>query len=204
MNIGYENDPFLKQTLVIAFVRLFISLIFLFIKQIPLLYRVLIVVFLFDGIDSCEYPLGSPPARCVTYGYIATDKIIDIIILAIIAFKLIPEECSNQCSCNCTCTNIGCNIKNGIFCPTCNYVDPTILKFIQFLVVYRIIGVILYLFTKNDKILILFPNFSDFIIVAALLGAANLPIIIILMILKMVQEFYVHWNEVFWKIFKFS
>ncbi|SNW62967.1 Transmembrane domain-containing protein [Orpheovirus IHUMI-LCC2] len=115
-------------------------------------------------LDGCF--LFGPDCRCKSYSYQVLDKAVDTIILTLLAFDILPRE------------------KPGCF-----------LGLIQSLLIYRIVGVIAFAFTENESILVLFPNFVDFLIFfysLDLLQCYPVPIILLVIVVKIAQEVYLH------------
>ena len=163
-----------KQTLFISqIIRIISTIIILYTLNIPIFIKILLIIFtdLFDcGIPRLLFKFDKW-IDCSKYIYQKTDKITDSICYILLLFYILK--------------NANMNIYH-------NY-------FIILLLIYRLIGVYLFITKHNKKYLFYFPNFFleislslMFINQFSILEKFKIIIIIITIIFKLIQEYYLH------------
>ena len=189
----YDMAPNANRiTLQRATIRLAASVVILTLTPIPLWIRVIIVLFIFDLIDGCNLygePASSPGSRCKTPFYQKVDKIVDLVLLLLIGFVILPNECLNIQKQRRTALLDQCVIDNDELIQS---IDPFYIRLVQILVIYRAIGVLLFLFSGWELYLVIFANFAEFVIVLVTLGLTEPIIIALALIVKIIQEIYLH------------
>jgi hypothetical protein len=167
------------------------SVVVLALVSIPLWIRVIIVLFIFDLLDGCNLygePDG-PQSRCKSLCYQKVDKIVDLVVLLLLAFIILPSECLDVQLQGRTPLLDQCVIDDD---QQIRAVDPFFILLIQALVIYRAVGVALFLFSDCEWYLVLFANFAEFVIVLVVLGLTEPFIIALALIAKLFQELYLH------------
>ena len=166
------NNKIIKLFLSIC-IRIILTIIILYTLNIPIFCKILLII-LIDVID-CNIPcfLFGPEnwIDCNANIYQMSDKITDTICYILLLFYI---------------------LKNGNM--TTNYNNLIILLFI-----YRLIGTFLFLIKKNRKYLFYFPNFFLEICLGLMiikyypiLEKFRKIIIIIIIIYKIITEYYLH------------
>lgn len=170
MNITLKTKFYISCLL-----RILITIFVLFFTNINLFMKIILIIFS-DTLDS-DIPkflfnkwICTKSSKCNNLYYQRLDKIIDSICYIILLYYIIS-------------INIFSNDIN---------------KFLIFLLIFRLIGVILFLFNNNRKFLFYFPNFFLEISLAySLINYYDLYnieniIIIIVIIYKVIQEYFMH------------
>jgi hypothetical protein len=159
-------------------IRLTLSYFTLFYVNIRIEYKI-ILFYLYDFLD-CDIPkyvsFNSNNAFCKTLEYQFTDKITDTITYLMLYYYL---------------------LKNSIL-------NSNELKLVKILLIFRIVGVVLFILTSNESLLFLFANY--FLEVTFLLillknikiksKTKNLLLILLIFPLKLIQEYLMHiWKK---------
>jgi hypothetical protein len=108
--------------------------------------------------------------------YIIADKIVDIITLGYFVFAIIP------------------------------LIDPSHYEIIKALWIFRVIGTLLLIYTRNEQILIIFGNYVEIGILLSVFQLWKYPLVVTLLFLsKIVQEIIKHYGNIhFLKFFNFE
>lgn len=173
----YLNEK--KKLLISEYLRIIIAVLILLLLKIPLFIKIILII-ICEKIDcspnTIPYtgPLFSQDITiCKSDDYQKFDKIADSIIYIFLLLYILSEE------------KLGSKI---------NYI-------LSILLLYRLLGTYLFIKTNNRKYLLYFPNFfleiSLFILIFQyypFLKKNYLIIFIILIIFKIIQEYYLHFH----------
>jgi len=158
-----------------SFLRIVLTYLLLYKTKIPLYMKILLIITAIDSIDCTIRHIVTNYKYewdCDKELYQKTDKITDTIISVLLL----------------------------VYVQSTKHFDKSLLNIITFLLFFRMIGTTLFLFSNNRKYLIYFPNFfSELILLGAIFNAFNIknkmPFYIVLIVGKMLQEFYLHYKR---------
>jgi len=176
MNKLYEED--LKILYIVSVIRITLTIIVLYFTNFSL-YIKMIIIFLFDFIDcgiARFFKLYKTEYICNTINYQNKDKLSDTIYYILLFYFIYSNQILNKKQIN----------------------------IIFILLLYRLIGLLIFLYKKNRKVFFYFPNFFEYIIFFwVLLKNLNIKIsqkneiiiIILLSIVKIYHEYILHYKS---------
>lgn len=163
-----------------SLIRIFGTFVITYIIKIPLFYKIILIIII-DRIDCMPtyYPHKGPLFSnkieiCKTLYYQKIDKIVDTICYVILLSYLAKYRIFNE----------------------------KYLKAISLFLIYRIIGIILFCYSKNKNYLVYFPNLFITITMTIatiyhfnILKSYILLLCIIISTLTVIQEYYMHYSK---------